>query len=85
MYLPAVPGISWVSARGPQTGTARVYVDGAFVTDIDTYAPTESPQHTIFTRRGLAPGSHTLTMEVTGKNPLSRDAWILIDALVTVP
>ncbi len=78
-------GVSWVSARGPQTGMARVYIDGAFVTDIDTYAPTESPQHTIFSRRGLASGSHTLTMEVTGRNPASRDAWILIDALVVVP
>jgi hypothetical protein len=78
-------GISWVSARGPQTGTARVSVDGAFVTDIDTYAPTESPQHTIFSARGLAAGTHTLTMEVTGKNPLSRDAWVLIDALVVAP
>jgi hypothetical protein len=78
-------GISWVSARGPQTGKARVYIDGAFVTDIDTYAPTESPQHAIFSARGLSAGTHTLTMEVTGKNPLSRDAWVLIDALVVVP
>jgi hypothetical protein len=78
-------GINWVSARGPQTGMARVYVDGAFVTEIDTYALTESPQHTIFSRRGLAPGSHTLTMEVSGRNPASRDAWILVDALVIVP
>ena len=78
-------GISWISARGPQTGMARVYLDGAFVTEIDTYASTESPQHTIFSRRGLAPGSHTLTMQVSGRNPVSRDAWILIDAFVIVP
>jgi Bacterial Ig domain len=78
-------GISWVSARGPQTGMARVYIDGAFVTEIDTYAPTESPQHTTFSRRGLAAGNHALTMEVSGRNPASRDAWILIDAFVVVP
>jgi hypothetical protein len=78
-------GISWVSARGPQTGIARAYVDGAFAAEIDTYAPTEGPQHTIFSARGLPAGSHTLTMEVTGRNLLSRDAWILIDALVIIP
>jgi alpha-L-fucosidase len=78
-------GISWVSARGPQTGIARAYIDGAFAAEIDTYAPTEGPQHTIFSARGLPAGSHTLTMEVTGRNLLSRDAWILIDALVIVP
>jgi hypothetical protein len=78
-------GISWVSGRGPQTGIARAYIDGAFAAEIDTYAPTEGPQHTIFSARGLPAGSHTLTMEVTGRNLLSRDAWILIDALVIVP
>jgi Bacterial Ig domain len=78
-------GVSWVSARGPQTGIARAYLDGAFAAEIDTYAPTEGPQHTIFSARGLAAGSHTLTMEVAGRNPLSRDAWVLIDALVIVP
>jgi hypothetical protein len=78
-------GISWVSGRGPQTGIARAYIDGAFAAEIDTYAPTEGPQHTIFSARGLPAGSHTLTMEVTGRNLLSRDAWILIDALVIIP
>jgi hypothetical protein len=26
-----------------------------------------------------------LTIDVTGRNPLSRDAWVLIDAFVIVP
>ena len=33
--------ISWLGARGPQTGIARVFLDGAFVAEVDTYAPAE--------------------------------------------
>ena len=78
-------GISWIGARGPQCGIARISLDGAFVEDFDTYAPTEGPQHTDFSRSGLAAGTHTLTIQVIGKNPISSDAWILIDAFDVTP
>ncbi len=78
-------GVRWIGARGPQTGIARVFLDGAFVEDIDTYALTEGPQHTDFTQTGLAAGTHTLTIQVIGKNPVSTNFWILIDAFDVVP
>jgi hypothetical protein len=79
-------GVSWIGARGPQTGIALVYLDGAFVAQIDTYAPTEAPQHTVFTTTGLAAGTHTLTIVVTGlKNVFSVNTWILVDALNVIP
>ncbi len=78
-------GVRWIGARGPQTGIARVFLDGAFVEDIDTYALTEGPQHTDFTATGLAAGTHTLTIQVIGKNPLSTNVWILIDAFDVTP
>jgi Big-like domain-containing protein len=78
-------GVRWIGARGPQTGIARVFLDGAFVEDIDTYALTEGPQHTDFTATGLAAGTHTLTIQVIGKNPASTNFWILIDAFDVVP
>jgi hypothetical protein len=78
-------GISWIGARGPQCGIARISLDGAFVEDFDTYSQTEGPQHTDFTVRGLAPGTHTLTIQVIGKNLVSTDAWILIDAFDVTP
>ena len=78
-------GIDWIGARGPQTGIARIFLDGAFVEDLDTYFQTESPQHTDFSTSGLAAGTHTLTIQVMGKNPLSTDAWILIDAFDVIP
>jgi len=79
-------GISWIGARGPQCGIARIFLDGAFVQDFDTYAPTEGPQHTDFTASNLAPGTHTLTIQVKPEtNPLSTDRWILIDAFDVTP
>jgi hypothetical protein len=83
-------GIRWIGARGPQCGIARIFLDGAFVEDFDTYFQTEGPQHTDFFssdffRSGLAPGTHTLSIQVLDKNPLSTDFWILIDAFDVIP
>jgi hypothetical protein len=78
-------GIRWIGARGPQTGIARISLDGAFVEDFNTYAQTEGPQHTDFFKDGLANRTHTLTIEVIGKDPLSTNAWILIDAFDVIP
>jgi hypothetical protein len=78
--------ISWIGARGPQTGIARVLLDGVFVDEVDTYSPTEAPQKTVFTATDLASGSHTLTIEVTGrKNAASTDFVILVDAFDVRP
>ena len=78
-------GVRWIGARGPQTGIARVFLDGAFMQDIDTYALTEGPQHTDFTATGLAAGTHTLTIQVIGKNLVSTNFWILVDAFDVIP
>ncbi len=78
-------GVRWIGARGPQTGIARVFLDGAFVEDIDTYALTEGPQHTDFTATGLAAGTHTLTIQVIDKNMASANFWIQVDAFDVVP
>ena len=79
-------GIRWIGARGPQTGMARVLLDGNVVANaIDTFAQTEGPQHADFFTSGLPAGPHTLTIQVLGKNPLSTNAWILIDAFDVIP
>ncbi len=78
-------GIRWIGARGPQCGIARIFLDGAFVEDFDTYFQTEGPQSTDFFKDGLPARTHTLTIEVIGKNPLSSDFWILIDAFDVIP
>jgi Big-like domain-containing protein len=78
--------VSWIGTRKSTTGIARVYLDGAFVTEIDTYAATDGLQNTIFRVSDLAAGTHTLTIEVTGrKNPASDSAYIVVDAFDARP
>lgn len=75
--------VSWIGARGPQTGIARVILDGAQVAEIDTYAGVfeQVGGPILFIATGLAAGSHTLTIEVTGqKNAASSNTFILVDA-----
>jgi hypothetical protein len=78
--------VSWIGFRGPWTGMADVSIDGGAPTRIDLYAATESVQVPVFTANGLAPGSHTLRIDVPGvKNPQSSAAWIMVDAFDVPP
>ncbi|MGB5080359.1 MAG: hypothetical protein WBO23_06420, partial [Burkholderiales bacterium] len=75
--------VSWIGCRKLNMGIANVYVDGVFVKEIDTFepAPIEGYQNTIFTASGLAPGTHTLTIEATGRqNPASQFNVVVVDA-----
>jgi hypothetical protein len=72
--------VHWLGGRGPQTGIARVFLDGAFVAELDTYSPTEEIRVPMFAMTGLADASHTLTIEATGRsNPAASDTWIPVD------
>src|SRR5882672_6836813 len=44
--------ISWIGARGTESGIARVFLDGVFVTEVDLYSPTEQIQAAVFTAAG---------------------------------
>ena len=74
--------IRWIGARGREFGIARVTLDGGLPIEIDTFAPGAGEvQAVIFSATGLASGSHTLTIEVTGlKNPAADAAFIMVDA-----
>jgi hypothetical protein len=79
--------VSWIGCRKSNMGIANVYLDGVFVAEIDTFtSPQEGFQHTIFQATGLVSGSHTLTIEVTGrKNPAATNAYIVVDAFDVRP
>jgi hypothetical protein len=78
--------VSWIGARGPQTGIARVLLDGQLVAEVDTYNASEEIQANLFSRTNLASGAHTLTIEVTGlKNAASTDAYVVVDAFDVNP
>ena len=69
--------VRWIGERGFGTGVARVLLDGAFVAQVDTRTPLqEEYQAALFAATGLAPGSHTLTIEVIGRNNESPGATV---------
>jgi hypothetical protein len=74
-------GIKWLVYRDAWSGIAKIYVDGAFKTTIDTYFATDQARADGYTITGLLPGTHTLTIEVTGTHSAnSRGSWIWVDA-----
>lgn len=80
--------VSWIGCRKLSTGIADVYLDGVFQTEIDTFEapPIEAYQHTIYKATGLANGTHTLTIVVTGRtNPAAFNNLIVIDAFDVRP
>jgi len=73
-------GVRWLGLLNSNNGIARVSVDGVFKSEVDTYAASPALA-VVFTSEVLAPGAHTLTIEVTGtRNPASTDTWVIIDA-----
>jgi len=74
-------GVSWIGFRGPWAGIAQVYLDGALKATVDTYGPTEQAQVVMYTASGLAAGSHTVMIKVTGTwSSASSSAWVVLDA-----
>jgi hypothetical protein len=63
-----------------------VFVDGAFVTELDLFSPTEEVQVPVFQASDLVPGTHTIAIEATGrKNPEATDYAVVLDAFDVSP
>src|SRR5262249_28718219 len=72
--------VRWIGLSGPQTGIARIFLDGAFQAQVDTYAQSEI-QTVVYAVTGLAPARHRLEIEVTGdKNAAATGNSIAVDA-----
>ena len=70
-----------VGYRDEWSGIARVSLDGALQATVDTYRTPFQAQSTLFSATQLAPGRHTLDVEVTGtRNAAAGSAWVWIDA-----
>src|SRR5256885_7693593 len=78
--------VSGIGGRTPQTGIARVSVDGVFVSEVDTYSKTAEIRVPMFEATGLANASHTFTIEVTGRqNASAAGAPLFVGALDVPP
>jgi hypothetical protein len=74
-------GISWIADKDEWSGIARVYLDGALKTTIDTYQSPSQARTVPYSIGGLASGTHSLTIEATGtRNSSSKGSWVWVDA-----
>lgn len=75
-------GVSWIGCQKASIGPAKIYLDGAFVQEIENYKPVpiEAYQHTIFRADGLANGPHTLTIEAS-----ISGSFVVVDAFDVRP
>ncbi len=79
-------GVSWIGYRGRYGGVVLVFLDGALTTAIDTYSATEQVSVPVYTTTGLAPGSHSLKLELTGaRNPFAVNSETAVDAFDVTP
>lgn len=69
--------VSWIGCEKRNIGRARVYIDGAFVKEVDMkrFEPIEGFQRTVFRADGLTNGPHTLTVEAVGGGSIVVDAF----------
>ena len=73
--------VTWIGTRNVISGIALVKVDGVLVSEVDLFALPEVIHTPIITLNGLSPGSHTLTIEVTGrKNADAQSNIVQVDA-----
>ncbi|HEY9241461.1 MAG TPA: beta-galactosidase [Streptosporangiaceae bacterium] len=74
--------VQWIGPKNNNGGIAGVAIDGTQVATVDTYATGKEFQQVLFSKTGLAAGSHTLTITVTGnKNPASSADTVVVDAI----
>jgi len=74
--------VAFVSTLGPNRGIAELWLDGSPVGTVDLYAPTLQKARVMWAD-GLAAGSHTLQVRVTGtKNPAATKTRVDVDAFL---
>jgi hypothetical protein len=74
-------GVTWRGYRDEWSGIARVYLDGVLKGNVDTFLSPAKAQQALYGVSGLAAGSHTLVVEVTGQvGPSAKAPWIWVDS-----
>lgn len=79
-------GVRWIAEQTPSGGMADVLIDGVRVLTVDQYSSTTRWARSLFTRTGLAPGTHTLEIRVKGtRNASSGGFQTYVDAFERAP
>lgn len=71
-YTTSARAIAFVTTKGPNRGTARVYVDGALAATIDLGAPTWTYRFVAFSKRWSSRGTHTIRIVSDGAEAYPR-------------
>jgi hypothetical protein len=74
-------GVAWVAPRAVNRGQAWIYVDGAYVGLVDTYAATTALQTVVFSRTWSAVGTHTVVVKAVAT---AGRPWIDVDAFAVL-
>jgi PKD repeat protein len=75
-------GVRWAAYRDPWCGIAKVYIDGLFIAEVDTYTTDYLKNVVVYSRTGLSSGSHTLVIEADGRgNASARGGQVWLDAI----
>jgi hypothetical protein len=75
-------GITWIGVLDSYSGLAQVYLDGT-PNVIDTYGPATLYQQPLFSVHGLAPGAHSLSIQVLHqRDGATSGSWIWINAFL---
>ena len=73
--------ISWLGPKGSDHGKADVYIDNVLEATVDTYAPARGDLEALFTKSGLASGTHTIKIVLrSDKNAASSNYYVEVDA-----
>jgi hypothetical protein len=69
--------VSWIGCQKRSIGRSRIYIDGAFVKEVNNKRaePIEGYQKTIYRADGLSPGQHTIAIEALGGGYTVVDAF----------
>ncbi|MFF7994268.1 putative Ig domain-containing protein [Kitasatospora xanthocidica] len=73
--------LTYLASQTPDNGIAAVSVDGGDAVDVNLYAPSKKLGTPVYTSPVLDPGTHTVTVTVTGRSdPRSTGSHVSVDA-----
>ncbi|MFA9432535.1 Ig-like domain-containing protein [Egicoccus sp. AB-alg2] len=76
-------GVTWYGTKGPNAGTATVFVDGVNRGTVDLYASSASTGATVWRSPTLTDGLHTIRIVVDGKKRAAATGTVVhVDRLV---
>ena len=76
--------VSWVAAKGPNRGSAAVYVDGHLARRISLHAASPQARSIVFAKRWAGNGAHTLeivNLGTAGHSRVDVDAFVRLVSL----